>query len=501
MSIEETLAGIPHRWVRGDDVEVAGVTHDSRKVTPGVVFVAVNGMKRDGLSFCSEAVARGASAIVVGPGRGARPELAGAARVIEVDDDRMALAVMARSLHGRADEKLAMVGVTGTSGKTTTCRILARILEESGVKTGLLGTVVYDTGGGQVEAERTTPEAPELHGYLERMVEQGCRACVMEVSSHALELKRVHGMRFSTAVFTNLTPEHLDFHGDMESYFAAKSLLFDRLGPAATAVIGVDDVYGRRLAARLASGPRVLTFGEDPGAGVRVRSVAALRDGLTMILESTEGAVDLVSPLLGRFNALNIAAAATAARAIGIGWDVVARGVASATAVPGRMEQVGRQEFMVLVDFAHKDAALRSLLETVRAITPGRVLLVFGCGGDRDRAKRPVMGRHAARLADLVWVTSDNPRGEKPEAIIAEILAGISQTDRDSGRIQVETDRRVAIGEAIGAARAQDTVVIAGKGHESYQIIGDRVTPFDDRAVARAALERIHHDERADGPP
>jgi UDP-N-acetylmuramoyl-L-alanyl-D-glutamate--2,6-diaminopimelate ligase len=331
------------------------------------------------------------------------------------------------------------------------------------------------------------------------MKDSGLGACVMEVSSHSLVMKRVHGMRFAVAAFTNLTREHLDFHHDMQSYFEAKATLFTTLQPGASAVINISDDYGRKLVARVPPHARTVTFGDARDATIRMTSLELDPRGIRMTLESHEGPVTLSSPLVGRPNAFNITASAAVAWSLGIGWDAIARGVASATNVPGRMEQVGEQDFSVIVDYAHKEEALRSLLETVRAFTAGRVITVFGCGGDRDRTKRPIMGRHAATLSDLVWVTSDNPRSEKPMSIIDEILAGIDESARSSGRIQVEPDRKKAIEAAIGAAKAQDTVVIAGKGHETQQIIGDRVTPFDDRAVAHMVLERLRDDESADG--
>ena len=491
MSIEELLAGTPHRWARGGgDVVVADVTHDSRRAGPGVVFVAMKGAKDDGLRFAPDAVSRGAAAVVVDGGRADAPELAGAAGVIEVPDGRVALAVMARNLHGRVDEKLAVVGVTGTNGKTTTCRIAASILEAAGIRCGSLGTVSYSLGDEEIAADRTTPEAPDIHRYLARMAASGCGACVMEVSSHSLALRRVHGMKFAVAAFTNLTREHLDFHRDMESYFEAKAMLFADLRPGATAAINVDDAFGRRLADRLDPAVRLITFGERPEASVRMTSAQLGARGTRVMLASAEGTFELDTPLIGRPNAFNVTAAAAIGRAMGIGWEAIAAGVGRASFVPGRMERIGDGDFQVIVDYAHKEEALRSLLETVRSFTTGRLIVVFGCGGDRDRTKRPIMGRHAATLADRVWVTSDNPRTEDPGAIIEEILSGMTAGQRSGGRVQVEPDRRRAIEGAIVEARPSDSVVIAGKGHETYQILGDRVIPFDDRVVAREALER-----------
>ncbi len=510
MLIAELLAGLPHRWTRGrDDREVDSIAYDSRKTGPGAVFVAMPGLRTDGLRCAPEAIGRGASAVVVGTGRSGLPELSGAPRVIEVEDERVALAVMARNLHGRVDETLTVVGLTGTNGKTTTCSLVAAILERAGLKTGVLGTVGHRVGDALVGAGLTTPEAPEIHGYLARMAGAGCRACVMEVSSIALDRKRVHGIRFAVAVFTNLTRDHLDYHKDMEAYFLAKRLLFEGLDDRAWAVVNVADPYGRRLVGEWGGGrrSRLTTYGTGDDAGIRLASMDMTGSGTRLELEEADRGETMravgkrtrhtvCTPLIGRFNAFNVAAAAAAARSLQVSWDCVIEGVASVASVPGRLERVvlpGRgQDFDVFVDYAHTDDALRVALETVRQVTQGRVIVVFGCGGDRDRSKRPLMGAQAERLADLAFVTSDNPRGEAPEAIIDEILAGMGGGAREEGgRVRADPDRRRAIEAAIASAGPGDAVVIAGKGHETYQIIGDRVTHFDDRDVARETLARV----------
>ncbi|HKY33185.1 MAG TPA: UDP-N-acetylmuramoyl-L-alanyl-D-glutamate--2,6-diaminopimelate ligase, partial [Candidatus Polarisedimenticolia bacterium] len=441
--------------------------------------------------------------LVAGRGRAGAAEAAGWPCVVEVDDERAALAELARRVHGRPDESLAMVGVTGTNGKTTTCRLIASVLEAAGVPAGLLGTVEHRLGAGEtVAAERTTPEAPDLHRFLARMKDNGCGACVMEVSSHAIELKRVHGIRYSVAVFTNLTRDHLDYHKDMESYFLAKAALFDGLQPGAAAALNLDDPYGRRLAGRLASGRpavRLAGFGSDRSAWIRIVEVRAAVSGTVVRLAEGDVERDLSTPLVGRPNACNVASAVAATRAMGASWDAVAAGIAAVAGIPGRMERVkapaaaaSGAEVTVLVDYAHTDDALRTALQTAREITPGRLLVVFGCGGDRDRTKRPLMGAHAVRLADVVHVTSDNPRSEDPMAIIDAILAGaagVPSAERRPGvRVLADPDRARAIEAAVCAARPGDTVLIAGKGHETCQIFGDRTVPFDDREVAREAL-------------
>jgi UDP-N-acetylmuramoyl-L-alanyl-D-glutamate--2,6-diaminopimelate ligase len=506
MRLADLLAGVPHRRVRGpagvDGPDITQVTHDSRQAGPHALFVALRGLKADGLGFAADARGRGAEVLVAGAGRITEAAGQGWPVVVEVDDERMALAALARRLHGCPDESLRMIGVTGTNGKTTTCRLVSSVLEASGIRTGLLGTVTYELGGGRsLPAGRTTPEAPDLHRYLAGMVEAGCGACVMEVSSHAIDLRRVHGIDFSVAVFTNLTRDHLDYHKDMEHYFQAKWRLFEGLGPGASAVVNTDDPYGARLPGLLSARPRpprLMSFGTGEKADVRLTSLRMGPKGSRLELAEGSGRATIDTPLVGRPNASNVTAAAATARALGIGWDAIARGVAAVAGVDGRMERVcaglpaGLPGFEVLVDYAHTDDALRSLLEAVRPITTGRVILVFGCGGDRDRTKRPLMGAHAVRLADVVHVTSDNPRSERPEAILDEILAGaaaVPTAERRAGlRVYADPDRARAIHAAVAQARPGDTVVIAGKGHETYQILGERTIHFDDREVAREAL-------------
>lgn len=475
---------------------MTGITNDSRKAAPGKVFVAVRGLRSDGTAFAAEAVEKGAEVIVVGAGRASATNLDGVPRLIEVDDERTALAIMARNLHRRVDERLPVIGVTGTNGKTTTCQILAGILEQAGIKSGLLGTIRYSLGDRSVEAGRTTPEAPEIHEYLSQMAAAGCGACVMEVSSHALDLKRVHGMEFRVAVFTNLTRDHLDYHESMERYFRAKSALFGHLGAGGAAVVNIDDAFGLRLAGELESGAlRVLTFGGSPAADFRMTELRTDTQGGRFLLETGDGKHELSCPLPGLPNAYNATAAAAAARAMGIGWREIIGAIANAATVPGRMERVGTDldelGFTVMVDYAHTDDALKNLLEALRPMTRGRLIVVFGCGGDRDRTKRPLMGSHAAELSDVAIVTSDNPRSERPGTIIEEILEGIKQDPVRMTKVRVEPDRKKAIEMAVALAGPGDTVAIAGKGHETSQIIGDRVIPFDDRIVARAALDKL----------
>jgi UDP-N-acetylmuramoyl-L-alanyl-D-glutamate--2,6-diaminopimelate ligase len=386
---------------------------------------------------------------------------------------------------------MPVVGVTGTNGKTTTAYLLASILDAAGLKAGLLGTVTYRLGGEEREASRTTPEAPDLQQLLDSMLRQGCRSAVMEVSSHALALKRVDGMTFAAAIFTNLTRDHLDFHEDMETYFLAKRRLFEMLPRDAPGVINLDDPRGPSLV-EICGTP--VTFALTRPADVTPGPLAITLDGLTFDINTPRGVIPIRSPLVGRPNVSNILAAAATSMAMDVPLEAIAAGVANLPGVPGRFEVVSTpgDVVTVVVDYAHTDDALRNLLETARPLAPKRLVTVFGCGGDRDKTKRPLMGMVAARLSDVVVITSDNPRSEDPLRIIDEIKRGIpagSQSGR-SPDIRTIVDRREAIEKAVELAGAGDVVLVAGKGHEKYQQIGGRVLPFDDGEVARTALSR-----------
>jgi len=496
MRIAEMLEGVRVlRSMQIEGLEPSGVTYDSRRVRPGDLFVAVRGLKEDGLAHAAEAVAAGASAVVVGAGRyqSAVDLLAGTgARVLEVDDERAALAHLARNAAGRPDLALRVIGVTGTNGKTTTAHVLASMLEASGTRCGVIGTVEYRLAGRVLPAVRTTPEAADTHAYLASMLEAGAGACVMEVSSQALDLRRVEGMRFAACVFTNLTQDHLDYHKDMERYFQAKRRLFTEIAPGAPAVLNADDAWAARLAAE--AGGRAVLFGESESAHVRLVGMSGDLDGSKLAVLSGGEEIEIATPLPGRPNASNVLAAAAAARALGLPWDAVREGAEMCGPVRGRLEQVREgQPFAVIVDFAHTDDALRNVLTALRPLTEGRLIVVFGAGGDRDKGKRPLMGERAVQLADLAWLTSDNPRTEDPVSIIGMVLEGVRRVPGGEGRCRVEPDRSKAIAAAIAAARPGDTVLIAGKGHEAEQIIGSRRLPFDDVQVARDAI-------RAHGP-
>ncbi len=463
---------IPKAPPEASGVEVANLAYDTRRVTPGTLFFCVPGFTRDGHEFAGEAVAAGAVALVV-----QRPVEADVPQ-IPVPDVRAAMADAAARFNGDPTAELSVVGITGTNGKTTTAFLVRALLEAQGRPCGLLGTVKSVIGGVEHEVVRTTPEAIELQRDFRAMLEAGDVACAMEVSSHALELNRARGIHFAAAIFTNLTQDHLDFHASMEDYFLAKRRLF-AMGPGA-AVVNVDDPYGRRLAAELEDPITFSLHGEATYAASDVRTGL---DGSRFTVLTPDGPVALRSPLRGRFNVANVLAALAAARAVGVELETAVEAIASAGQVPGRFEPVLEgQGFEVLVDYAHTPDSLENVLTAARELGGGRVHVVFGCGGDRDRGKRPLMGEIAARLADRVIVTSDNPRSEDPDEIIRDILAG-------AGEVRWLADRRAAIAEVIAGADDGDVVVIAGKGHEQGQEFAAGLkVPFDDVAVSREIL-------------
>ena len=477
------------------DTRVTAVAYDSRQVGPGSVFVALRGVKADGASFARDALARGAVAVVA---ETAAPE--GVVRPwIQVADARLALAAMAAGLYGHPSRELTLVGITGTNGKTTTSYLLASIFEAAGVRCGRIGTVGYRIGKREIEASRTTPEAPELQHMLREMISEGCGACVMEVSSHALALRRADRLEFAAGIFTNLTRDHLDFHSDMEEYFRAKRRLAELLPDTGLAVTNLDDRRGREFAA---AAKRSVTYAIDAPADVRPGPIELSLDGVAFEVRTPRGALHLQSRLVGRPNAYNILAAVAAAAALDVPFGAIENGIRELANVPGRFQVVSNpaDDVRVVVDYAHTDDALKNLLETARPLAKGRLITVFGCGGDRDRSKRPLMGAVAARLSDLVILTSDNPRSEDPDQIIEEVKRGIvmpaDRTPPNTSRAPKSTahlaisDRQAAIQRAVQEARPGDVVLIAGKGHEKYQVIGDRTLPFDDVEVARTALAR-----------
>jgi len=458
-------------------VEVTALAYDNRSVTRGTVFFCVRGFTRDGHDFAADAVARGAAALVVD-----HPLALGVPEIL-VGDVRAAMAPAAARLHGDPTAALRTIGVTGTNGKTTTAYLVRALLEAAGEQTGLLGTVTSIVGGAEREVSRTTPEAIDLQATFAAMRDGGDSHCVMEVSSHALALGRADAIHWAAAIFTNLTQDHLDFHPTMEDYFTAKRRLFAD-GRPQVAVVNVDDPYGARLAAELRGVvPSLVRVGIDSAdADLRATDVASAFTGSTFVA----GGLQLRSPLPGRFNVMNVLGAVAAARALGVDDATIVAALPEAGRVPGRFEPVDEgQEFAVLVDYAHTPDSLENVLRAARPLTAGRLLCVFGCGGDRDRGKRPQMGQISARLADHTIVTSDNPRSEDPRAIVGEILAGID----DRGSTEAIVDRHAAIERAVERAGVGDVVVIAGKGHEQGQEFErGRKLPFDDVTVAREAL-------------
>jgi UDP-N-acetylmuramoyl-L-alanyl-D-glutamate--2,6-diaminopimelate ligase len=489
------LEALPERTVHGTlPPAVTGIASDSRTVAPGQCFVAVPGFKQDARAFAGEAVARGAAVVVTEGGR-----LDVAVPQILVPSARRALAHLAGAYHGHPSRRLTLVGITGTNGKTTTSYLVEALLRARGQRAGVIGTIQYVVGDERRPAGQTTPEALELQGMLAEMLRRGVGGVAMEVSSHALALDRAQDLAFDVAVFTNLTQDHLDFHRTFEAYTAAKRHLFELLAasPKArrVAVVNADDPAGAEMIRGLAL--TVLRFGLGAGADVRALDHASSIDGIRVTVGTPRGRVDLTSPLIGEHNVRNLLGAVAVGLALDLELPAIAAALGAVDTVPGRFEQVrAGQPFLVVVDYAHTPDALERVLVTARKLTAGRLVAVFGCGGDRDRGKRPIMGAIAARLCDRVWITSDNPRSERPEAIVEEIVAGVRGAGFGPDRHATEPDRRAAIGAALAWARAGDTVVIAGKGHETYQIVGRETLPFDDREVARRFLgEARQHPE------
>jgi UDP-N-acetylmuramoyl-L-alanyl-D-glutamate--2,6-diaminopimelate ligase len=495
MQLKQLLEGVPGATLTGDPATgVRGLAYDSRQVEPGFLFAALRGEKADGNAFVEQAIVRGAAAVLSSSPAPPAPRAAW----VQVADDRLGLALLARNYYGRPDGKMTMIGVTGTNGKTTIAFLLESILREAGMKPCLLGTVLYRYDRDEVRASHTTPESLDLMRLLDRFATGGARSCAMEVSSHALALRRVAGIRYGAAVFTNLTQDHLDFHHTMEEYFEAKAALFRDLTEDAVAVLNADDPYAARL--RALTRARVFQFGFTVRSDVQVVQVTPSTAGTEVVLGVSPGIaapqalrLTLRSPLIGRPNGWNLAAAASIGFALGLPPDVIVRGLEAFRGVSGRFERIDlSRPYDVLIDYAHTEDAMQNLLTAVRELRPRRLITVFGCGGDRDRGKRAPMGYAAASLSDVVVVTSDNPRSEDPLAILEEILPGVRRAlgtragaPPDEARCLVVPDRREAIHRALALAREGDCVVIAGKGHETYQILGDRTVPFDDREVAR----------------
>ena len=488
MTLAEILEGVRLRGGLSEDLrrmQVTGLEYDSRRVGQGFLFFAFAGSRADGREFAQSAMDRGATAVA--SELPAPPGFRGT--WIEVVHGRQALALAARNFYGKPDERLGLTGVTGTNGKTTTAFLIDAVLRSAGKTTAMVGTIEYRLAGEVQTAVNTTPESLDLYRMLHALEQAGGSHATMEVSSHALALGRVHGLTFHTAVFTNLTRDHLDFHETMENYFAAKQLLFapQAAAPPRWAVINGDDPYGQKI--HPPQGTEVLRYGFGEEADLRVSGLDMNFEGLRLTVEHGRERVKLTSALVGKINAYNILAACGASLSYGFDWQTIARGIAECRRVPGRFESIEEgQPFMVVVDYAHTDDALRNVISVARELHPKRVITLFGCGGDRDRSKRPLMGMAAGEASDFVVLTSDNPRSEDPLAIMNDALVGLRRFDTPH---LVEPDREKAIRAALEAAKPGDIVILAGKGHEPYQVLKDRVIHFDDREAARAALRGL----------
>ncbi len=499
----------PKSVLGGSDVEAGGLCYDSRRVAPGDVFFALRGAKVDGHEHIADAIGKGAGAVVSElPGD---DDVRGDATWVQVRDSRIAMAAAADCFYGEPSKQLGVVGITGTNGKTTTAFLVHHLVAASWRRCGLMGTVFYDTGESRQVASNTTPESVEVHRLLAEMRANDCRAAAMEVSSHGLSQHRTAAVRFRVGVFTNLTQDHLDYHGTMEKYFAAKRTLFEQIEvqAAATAatgggiaekdkpvlVINGDDKYGSRLSADEFPHARVVTYGQGLNCDFRISSIRSDFNGTTYQLGIRNQRSMLVRlPLIGRYNAMNATAALAAAQGLGLNLREAVKNIHDAPQVPGRLEAVEptRTVYKAYVDYAHTDDALTNALQTLRELRPARIITVFGCGGDRDRAKRPLMGRAAEDNSDVAIITSDNPRSENPEAILRDVEAGM----RGSNHVTI-ADRGTAIREAVRIARVRDIVLVAGKGHEDYQEINGERFPFDDRVAVRHAInDRIEEEVR-----
>ncbi len=486
MQLKILAAAISPRQIIGPlDRVVEGIAYDSRRVQRNFLFVALRGEKTDGHQFIDQAVEKGASVIVT-----EREENQARATCVMVENTRPALADLAAAFYERPARRLKLAAVTGTNGKTTTTFLIKHICEKAGVRCGLLGTVRYEIGDRVLPAIRTTPEALEVQELLAQMVNAGCKAAAMEVSSHALAQDRTRGLEWDVAVFTNLTQDHLDFHGTMENYFEAKMTLFAGLAEQKgktkpVAVINIDDRYGAQLVDRLDKKISVITYGVSARADFRASNYHAEFAGTSYQLDAHGKSYLVRVPLIGRFNVANSMAALAAASSMGVGLREAILSLSRSPQVPGRLEAVpAKRQFQVFVDYAHTDDALLNVMKTLRELSPRKLVVVFGCGGDRDRQKRPLMGRVADQNADYSIITSDNPRKEDPDAIIAEVEKGFR-----SGNYEKIADRAKAIARAIELAQPRDIILIAGKGHEAYQEFADHTVPFDDIQVARQALE------------
>jgi UDP-N-acetylmuramoyl-L-alanyl-D-glutamate--2,6-diaminopimelate ligase len=483
-NLTQVLHGVEMTTPLPGAVEIRQIVCDSRKVQPGAIFFALRGAKEKGQAFIADAIQRGAIAVVSDEPLTA--VVPAGVTAIRVPEARKALAIAAANFYDHPGNALQLVAVTGTNGKTTTTSVIDAIIQASKSKTGLFGTIAYETPAGKYPAPNTTPESVDLQRFLAEIRDAGGKFAVLEASSHSLTMDRLWGCHFAVAVFTNLTREHMDYHKTFEDYFAAKKTLFTGTGAGVpdTAIITIDDDYGKKL---LGLAKKTVTYGLESGADVTTKKFQLSFNGLTFTAQTPNGKIQITSSLVGRINVYNILAAIGAAQALDLSNEVIEVGIRNLESVSGRFQRIDQgQPYLVIVDYAHTDDALESLIRTARELNPkGRIITLFGCGGSKDRTKRPVMGEVTGRLSDLTILSSDNPRQEDPLKIISDIIVGVQKT---SGKYVIEPDREKAIGLAMDEARAGDIVLLAGKGHENYQILADRTLEFDDREKARNAL-------------
>ena len=487
MSLGEVFAGTQAEMPSlAGNLRASGIACDSRKVAPGSLFFALHGAKDDGNKYVRDALERGA--IAVASEDAVPADLAAQVPWIRLSESRKALAIAAANFFGHPAKSLQLIAVTGTNGKTTTTSLVDSVLRASGARAGLFGTIAYRTPLGEYPAPNTTPESLDLQGFFAEVRDAGGKYAVMEASSHALAMDRLWGCHFQAAVFTNLTREHLDFHKNFEDYFAAKRRLFEGTGAGApeVAILNADDPYSARLIGLAKS---TVSYGIEGPSDISAKKFQLAFSGLNFTAQTLNGKLQIQSPLVGRINVYNILAAIGAAQAAGMSNETIEVGIRQLQNVPGRFQRVDLgQPFLVIVDFAHTDDALENLIKTARELNPkGRVITLFGCGGGKDRTKRPVMGEAAGRLSDLTILTNDNPRQEDPLKIISDIVVGLQKSN---GKYLIEQDREKAIGMAFDEARAGDLVLLAGKGHEDYQILADKTLPWDDRTVALEELRK-----------
>ncbi len=483
MKLKDVLAGVPLLGFNGNEAEdIQGVAYSSKNVQPGFIFTALKGMNTDGLEFIEEALHHGAVAVLSDQ---AKPENF-TQTWIQVSDTREALALCSANFYSHPSQKMKVIGITGTKGKTTITYILEEILKKSRFIPGIIGTISYRGPQMTIPAERTTPEATDIQRILCEMLDHGVTHCIMEVSSHALDLKRVTGIGFDIVVFVNLSGDHLDYHQTMDKYFEAKKKLFYLNHKNRMAVVNGDDTWGKKLLSQLSAG--AITYGLEPGAMVRGENFALNEEGIEASVKYPGGQLSFSSSLLGKPNLYNILASMAVALTLNLPLSAIKEGIASLKGVPGRFEPIENSlGFHIFVDYAHTDDALKNLLETVRELNPKRIILVFGAGGDRDKTKRPRMGEAAGTLSDWTIITSDNPRSEEPLAIISDIEKGIQKTGTKN--YQIIPDRREAIEQALSLGEKGDYILVAGKGHEDYQIIKDKIIHFDDAEVIREILQ------------